>query len=101
MTASPASPTARLVRGPAKVGAAPTDILTGLYASIAILAALQARERTGRGQRHRPGAARRAGGLPANQGMNYLYGGRCPGGGNAHPNTVPWYQDFPTASTRP
>lgn len=36
--------------GPMKVGVALTDILTGLYASTAILAALQAREHTGRGQ---------------------------------------------------
>ena len=83
--------------GPMKVGVALTDILTGLYASTAILAALQAREHTGRGQ-HIDLALLDVGvACLANQGMNYLYGGKVPQRmGNAHPNTVP-YQDFPTA----
>ncbi|MBS0429476.1 MAG: CoA transferase [Proteobacteria bacterium] len=83
--------------GPAKVGVALTDILTGLYASIAILAALQARERTGRGQHIDLALLDVQVACLANQGMNYLYGGQVPRRmGNAHPNTVP-YQDFPTA----
>lgn len=83
--------------GPMKVGVALTDILTGLYASTAILAALQARERTGEGQ-HIDLALLDVGvACLANQGMNYLYSGQVPRRmGNAHPNTVP-YQDFPTA----
>lgn len=83
--------------GPMKVGVALTDILTGLYASTAILAALQARERTGEGQ-HIDLALLDVGvACLANQGMNYLYSGQAPQRmGNAHPNTVP-YQDFPTA----
>ena len=83
--------------GPMKVGVALTDILTGLYASTAILAALQAREHTGRGQ-HIDLALLDVGvACLANQGMNYLYGNQVPPRmGNAHPNTVP-YQDFPTA----
>ena len=83
--------------GPMKVGVALTDILTGLYASTAILAALQAREHTGRGQ-HIDLALLDVGvACLANQGMNYLYSDRVPQRmGNAHPNTVP-YQDFPTA----
>ncbi len=82
--------------GPVKVGVALTDVLTGLYASTAILAALQAREHTGRGQ-HIDLALLDVGvACLANQGMNYLYGHATPQRmGNAHPNTVP-YQDFPT-----
>ncbi len=83
--------------GPMKVGVALTDIMTGLYASTAILAALQARHSTGEGQ-HIDLALLdvQVAGL-ANQGMNYLYSGQLPQRmGNAHPNTVP-YQDFPTA----
>ena len=83
--------------GPMKVGVAITDIMTGLYASTAILAALQARHSTGEGQ-HIDLALLdvQVAGL-ANQGMNYLYSGQLPQRmGNAHPNTVP-YQDFPTA----
>ncbi|MET1116863.1 MAG: CaiB/BaiF CoA-transferase family protein [Comamonas sp.] len=82
--------------GPMKVGVALTDVLTGLYASTAILAALQARVHTGRGQ-HIDLALLDVGvACLANQGMNYLYGHQVPQRmGNAHPNTVP-YQDFPT-----
>ncbi len=82
--------------GPMKVGVALTDILTGLYASTAILAALQARGHTGRGQ-HIDLALLDVGvACLANQGMNYLYGNQVPQRmGNAHPNTVP-YQDFAT-----
>ncbi|MDR2336436.1 MAG: CoA transferase [Burkholderiaceae bacterium] len=83
--------------GPVKVGVALTDILTGLYASTAILAALQAREHTGRGQHIDLALLDVQVACLANQGMNYLYGGTVPERmGNAHPNTVP-YQDFPTA----
>ncbi|QNN59751.1 CoA transferase [Diaphorobacter ruginosibacter] len=83
--------------GPVKVGVALTDILTGLYASTAILAALQAREHTGRGQHIDLALLDVQVACLANQGMNYLYGGTVPARmGNAHPNTVP-YQDFPTA----
>ncbi|MFD0666217.1 CaiB/BaiF CoA transferase family protein [Ramlibacter sp. MAHUQ-53] len=83
--------------GPMKVGVALTDILTGLYASTAILAAVQARQRTGEGQ-HIDLALLDVGvACLANQSMNYLYSGQSPRRmGNGHPNTVP-YQDFPTA----
>ena len=83
--------------GPMKVGVALTDILTGLYASTSILAALQARHQTGRGQ-HIDLALLDVGvACLANQSMNYLHSGKTPSRmGNAHPNTVP-YQDFPTA----
>ena len=83
--------------GPVKVGVALTDILTGLYASTSILAALQAREHTGRGQHIDLALLDVQVACLANQGMNYLYSGKLPQRmGNAHPNTVP-YQDFPTA----
>jgi crotonobetainyl-CoA:carnitine CoA-transferase CaiB-like acyl-CoA transferase len=82
--------------GPMKVGVALTDILTGLYASTAILAALQARDRTGEGQWIDLALLDVQVACLANQSMNHLYG-RTPGRlGNAHPNTVP-YQDFPTS----
>ena len=83
--------------GPMKVGVALTDILTGLYASTSILAALQARHHTGKGQ-HIDLALLDVGvACLANQAMNYLHSGQAPKRmGNAHPNTVP-YQDFPTA----
>lgn len=83
--------------GPVKVGVALTDILTGLYASTAILAALQAREHTGRGQHIDLALLDVQVACLANQGMNYLYSSKVPERmGNSHPNTVP-YQDFPTS----
>jgi crotonobetainyl-CoA:carnitine CoA-transferase CaiB-like acyl-CoA transferase len=82
--------------GPMKVGVALTDILTGLYASTAILAALQARQHTGEGQWIDLGLLDVQLACLANQGMNQLYGQTPRRMGNAHPNTVP-YQDFPTA----
>ncbi|MGI4777704.1 MAG: CaiB/BaiF CoA transferase family protein [Janthinobacterium lividum] len=82
--------------GPVKVGVALTDILTGLYASTAILAALQSRDLTGIGQHIDLALLDVQVACLANQGMNHLYGGAPKRMGNAHPNTVP-YQDFPTA----
>ena len=82
--------------GPQKAGVALTDVLTGLYATTAILAALAHRERTGVGQ-HIDLALLDVGiASLANQPMNYLASGIVPPRmGNAHPNVVP-YQDFPT-----
>ncbi len=83
--------------GPIKVGVALTDILTGLYASTSILAALQSREVTGVGQHIDLALLDVQVACLANQSMNYLYSGQAPRRmGNAHPNTVP-YQDLPTA----
>jgi crotonobetainyl-CoA:carnitine CoA-transferase CaiB-like acyl-CoA transferase len=82
--------------GPQKVGVAVTDILTGLYASNAILAALAHRERSGVGQRIDLALLDVQVASLANQTMNYLTSGVSPVRmGNAHPNIVP-YQDFPT-----
>jgi crotonobetainyl-CoA:carnitine CoA-transferase CaiB-like acyl-CoA transferase len=83
--------------GPQKAGVAVTDILTGLYAVIGILAALSHRERTGIGQHIDLGLLDVQVACLANQAMNYLISGKAPRrSGNAHPNLVP-YQDFPTA----
>jgi crotonobetainyl-CoA:carnitine CoA-transferase CaiB-like acyl-CoA transferase len=83
--------------GPQKVGVALTDILTGLYATIAIQAALAHREKSGRGQHIDLALLDVQIACLANQAMNYLVSGKAPRRmGNGHPNIVP-YQDFPTA----
>lgn len=83
--------------GPVKVGVALTDILTGLYSTVAILAALAHRDQTGVGQHIDMALLDVQVACLANQAMNYLTTGSPPRRlGNAHPNIVP-YQDFPTA----
>ncbi len=83
--------------GPVKVGVALTDVMTGLYATVAVLAAVAHRERTGRGQHIDLTLLDVQIAALANQAANYLIGGIVPRRmGNAHPNIVP-YQDFPTA----
>ncbi len=83
--------------GPQKAGVALTDILTGLYAVIGILAALAHRERSGEGQSIDVALLDVQVACLANQAMNYLVSGEAPGRlGNAHPNIVP-YQDFATS----
>jgi crotonobetainyl-CoA:carnitine CoA-transferase CaiB-like acyl-CoA transferase len=83
--------------GPMKVGVALTDVMTGLYSTVAILAALAHRERSGRGQQIDLALLDVQIASLANQAANYLVGGDVPRRmGNAHPNIVP-YQDFPTA----
>ena len=83
--------------GPMKVGVALTDILTGLYASVAVLAALQQRERSGEGQYIDLALLDVQVAALANQASAYLVSGEVPPRrGNAHPSIVP-YQDFPTA----
>lgn len=82
---------------PAKVGVAIADIMAGMYAATAILAALAARERSGRGQHIDVPMFDSQVAWLANQGMNYLLTGTPPGRrGTAHPNIVP-YQAFQTA----
>lgn len=82
---------------PQKVGVALVDILTGLNATIAILAALEQRHRSGRGQRIDIALFDVAVASLANQALNFLVGGTAPRRlGNAHPNIVP-YQAFETA----
>lgn len=80
--------------GPQKVGVAVVDIQTGLYATVAIQAALLARQHTGRGQYIDISLLDVQVATLANQGMNYLTSGVSPKRmGNSHPNIVP-YQTF-------
>jgi crotonobetainyl-CoA:carnitine CoA-transferase CaiB-like acyl-CoA transferase len=82
--------------GPMKVGVAIADILTGMYASTAVLASLAQRERTGRGQHLDLALLDVQVAMLANQAMSYLITGEPPGRlGNAHPSIVP-YQVFRT-----
>lgn len=79
---------------PQKVGVAVTDILTGIYASNAIVAALYARDRTREGAHIDMALFDSAVASMANQAMNQLASGSAPRRmGNAHPNIVP-YQVF-------
>jgi crotonobetainyl-CoA:carnitine CoA-transferase CaiB-like acyl-CoA transferase len=83
--------------GPQRVGVAISDITTGLYATIGILAALHHRNRTGEGQYIDLALLDTQVGWLANQASNYLTGGRLPGlTGKWHPNLAP-YQPFRTA----
>ncbi|MDE2371456.1 MAG: CoA transferase [Burkholderiales bacterium] len=83
--------------GPLKVGVALTDVMTGMYATVAVLAALQRRHVSGRGQHIDLALLDVQVAALANQASNYLIGGQAPQRlGNAHPSIVP-YQDFPTA----
>ena len=80
--------------GAQKVGVAVVDIQTGLYSTIAIQAALLARQHTGRGQYIDMSLLDVQVAALANQGMNYLTSGKAPERmGNKHPNIVP-YQTF-------
>ena len=83
--------------GPLKVGVAVIDVFTGLYASNAILAALNARHQTGRGQ-HIDMALLDVGmAILANQAAGFLATGQAPQrAGNIHPSLAP-YQDFISA----
>ena len=81
---------------PMKVGVAVADLLTGLYATVAILAALNERHSSGLGQHIDLALLDVQVATLANQGMNYLASGKAPArNGNAHPNIVP-YQAFAT-----
>ena len=83
--------------GPQKVGVALTDILTGMYATTAIQAAIIEREKSGLGQHIDLALLDVQVACLANQGMNYLVSQDTPKRmGNAHPNIVP-YQTFQTA----
>jgi crotonobetainyl-CoA:carnitine CoA-transferase CaiB-like acyl-CoA transferase len=83
--------------GPQKAGIAVSDLMTGMYATVAILAALAHRERTGQGQHIDMALFDVMLAMLANMNMNYLTSGKPPGrAGNAHPNIVP-YQVFEAA----
>ncbi|MCD2173513.1 CaiB/BaiF CoA transferase family protein [Rhizobium sp. C4] len=82
---------------PEKIGVALADIMTGLYGTIAIQAALAQRQVTGRGQLVDMALFDTMTGVLANQAMNFLASGVAPRRlGNAHPNIVP-YQTFPVS----
>ena len=83
--------------GPQKVGVAVADLFTGMYASVAILAALRHAESTGQGQHIDMALLDTQVAMLANLGANYLVSGKVPGrAGNAHQNIVP-YQVFEVA----
>src|SRR4029079_9011377 len=82
---------------PTRSGVPVSDIFTRVYSVVGILAALQQRERTGKGCYVDTALVDSTVGVLANQGMNFLVGGKVPQRiGNAHPNIVP-YQVFSVA----
>lgn len=89
----------RIAGGPQKVGVAVADLMTGMYATVAILAALRHAEKTGEGQQVDMALLDTQVAMLANLGANYLVSGATPGrSGNAHQNIVP-YQVFEVAAT--
>lgn len=82
---------------PQKAGVAIADLMTGMYATIAVLAALNHRDRTGVGQYIDLALLDVQVAMLANMGSNYLVSGEVPTRwGNAHANIVP-YQTFATS----
>jgi crotonobetainyl-CoA:carnitine CoA-transferase CaiB-like acyl-CoA transferase len=80
--------------GPQKAGVAVADLMTGMYATVGILAALHERARSGLGQHLDLALLDCQVAMLANQNLNYLTTGEAPTrAGNAHPNLVP-YQVF-------
>ena len=83
--------------GPQKVGVAVADLFTGMYATVAILAALRHRDATGEGQVIDMALLDTQVAMLANLGANYLVTRKAPArAGNAHQNIVP-YQVFEVA----
>jgi succinate---hydroxymethylglutarate CoA-transferase len=83
-------------RGPAKLGVAIVDVCTGQNAAMCILAALNARHTTGKGQRIEVSLFNTSLAMLTNIGSNVLVTGNTPRKfGNAHASIVP-YRDFPT-----
>ena len=86
-----------LAGSPQKVGVAVADLMTGMYATVGILAALRHAEKTGMGQQVDMALLDTQVAMLANLGANYLVSGQVPGRmGNAHQNIVP-YQVFEVA----
>jgi len=82
---------------PTRAGVPVSDIVTGVYSVVGILAALTQRETTGRGAYVDTALVDTTVGVLANQALNYLVSGVVPKRiGNTHPNIVP-YQVFPVA----
>ncbi|MGE8603715.1 CaiB/BaiF CoA transferase family protein [Bordetella trematum] len=83
--------------GPQKAGVAVTDLMTGMYSTVGILAAVIERERSGLGQHIDMALLDCQVAMLANQNLNYLTSGVAPRrAGNAHQNLVP-YQVFAAA----
>ncbi|HKU46101.1 MAG TPA: CaiB/BaiF CoA-transferase family protein [Burkholderiales bacterium] len=83
--------------GPQKAGIPIADLITGMYASVAVCAALASRAKTGKGQHLDLALLDSLVAVLANQGANYLATGTPPGRlGNDHPNIAP-YQVLPTS----
>lgn len=79
---------------PMKVGVGVADVVCGMYAAVAILAALRERDRSGRGQHIDLALYDAQLAWLINAGASYLVSGRVPARhGNAHPHIVP-YQTF-------
>ena len=79
---------------PTRVGVAVSDIFTGVYSVIGVLAALEQRHKTGKGAYVDTALVDSTVGVLANNVMNYLVSGKIPDRlGNAHANIVP-YQEF-------
>lgn len=84
--------------GPKKVGVPIADLMTGMYATVGILAALMRRDRGGGGEHIDLALLDCQIAMLSNQGQNFLISEMVPKRyGNAHPNVVP-YQVFPTNS---
>ncbi len=85
--------------GPQKAGVAIADLMTGMYATIAVLTALAHRDRTGEGQYIDMALLDVQVAMLANMNANYLASGKPPvRWGNAHANIVP-YQTFQTSDS--
>ncbi|MFA7670340.1 MAG: CaiB/BaiF CoA-transferase family protein [Burkholderiaceae bacterium] len=83
--------------GPQKAGVAVADLMTGMYSTVAVLAALYERKASGLGQHIDMALLDCQVAMLANQNMNYLTSGASPvRAGNAHQNLVP-YQVFAAA----
>ena len=81
---------------PQKVGVPIADVMSGMFAAVAVAAALRHAALTGQGQYIDIGMLDAQVAWLVNAGMNYLHGGDLGRLGNAHPNIVP-YQVFSTA----
>ena len=82
---------------PMRAGVPVSDIFTGVYSAVGILAALARREKTGRGGYVDTALVDTTVGVLSNQALNFLVSGKVPQRmGNAHPNITP-YQVFPVA----
>src|ERR1700727_1916286 len=82
---------------PMRAGVPVSDIFTGVYSAVGILAALARREKTGQGGYVDTALVDTTVGVLSNQALNYFVSGKVPHRmGNAHPNITP-YQVFPVA----